>query len=761
MVNQTIWPPGATNFGATLDALTSTPTFQSWRNGSEKADALLRLQGSFYGTHFASSLATYLHNNMPPSAPIREGIALACLDFRDPTTCSAEHILSTFVDILDSSNPAFHAQLQRVITGTLKPYRSKVAKIKNLLQTVTCEPICAVYDRVLLIVGGTEALTLSGRRVLLSELRGLLEACAGAVRLMLVGCEKGEDWEEGGECHRMDLEVSTRDVIENVDAHWRSELASGIITEEIYNQLLISEGILQTLPIYSAMFRYKEDESSFLSCLPTHGLPPLFSRILSATLGKAPGILRPILNWVYGAQRPLTLTELFEVISITCSKEQVASINGALDSAKLADLTCGLVIAGPDGRIGFSNTRIPEYLAVANGHELFTFEQARVDAELAKRCLTYLLDPGSLQGPLYSYASSFWHYHARDVDDADIELLELICSAQQKLGTSSPIVLAARYGLIGTLKKYLAEPKLKNDVHQLTAALQAAAEASHPRAVAVLLASGLIPKSNRIAAMETACRYGHLEVLQRLLPQSTAAQDCKIMNHLYEDYVLDGGHTSIFQYFIDLGYSIAEGKERASIKAMILDHRDIYSHILYSGIDIEVECFPYGCALVRAALGGLVENVRMLLRAGADPNHPTDYNTPLSAAAATVSSHPPELAWGMIRLLLTHGGILRDSGALQRAAEGGSVRLIEQLLAMGMEIDDMGEACIEMSALAVAANEGRRDVVEILLKKGADPNKHLIPDYEGTWVGKPLRLATERGHKDVVALLREWGATDS
>ena len=191
---------------------------------------------------YSSSIATYLQKNMPRSSPpIREGIALACLDFRDPATYSVEHILSRFVDILDSNNPAFHAQLQRIITEVSKPYRSKVSAIKNLLQSVTCEPVCVVYDKVLLVVGGMEALTSSERRVLLNELRGLLGACAGAVRVLLVGGERGEDWEGGEECQSMDLEVSTKDIIENIDAHWRSELASGSITEHLYNQLIVSK----------------------------------------------------------------------------------------------------------------------------------------------------------------------------------------------------------------------------------------------------------------------------------------------------------------------------------------------------------------------------------------------------------------------------------------------------------------------------------------------------------------------------------------
>ena len=61
----------------------------------------------------------------------------------------------------------------------------------------------------------------------------------------------------------------------------------------------------------------------------------------------------------------------------------------------------------------------------------------------------------------------------------------------------------------------------------------------------------------------------------------------------------------------------------------------------------------------------------------------------------------------------------------------------------------------EWTALHLAAYEGQTDLVELLIKKGADPNASL-PEKEGK--DTPLILATIRGHTSTVRTLLAKGA---
>jgi len=56
--------------------------------------------------------------------------------------------------------------------------------------------------------------------------------------------------------------------------------------------------------------------------------------------------------------------------------------------------------------------------------------------------------------------------------------------------------------------------------------------------------------------------------------------------------------------------------------------------------------------------------------------------------------------------------------------------------------------------LHVAAEKGRKEVVEVLIAKGADVN---AKDSDGS---RPLRLGTKEGKKDVAELLRKHGGRE-
>ena len=91
--------------------------------------------------------------------------------------------------------------------------------------------------------------------------------------------------------------------------------------------------------------------------------------------------------------------------------------------------------------------------------------------------------------------------------------------------------------------------------------------------------------------------------------------------------------------------------------------------------------------------------------------------------------------------------ILEHEDHLHLASIEGNKAKVERLLSHFLV-----DVNCESAPLRVAAHLGHKDVVQLLLDKGADPNK---TNYDG-WT--PLHGAASRGHTNVVQLLLERGA---
>ena len=108
--------------------------------------------------------------------------------------------------------------------------------------------------------------------------------------------------------------------------------------------------------------------------------------------------------------------------------------------------------------------------------------------------------------------------------------------------------------------------------------------------------------------------------------------------------------------------------------------------------------------------------------------------------------------------------ILGDQKNLIHASRKGKAQEIRKLLSTGMldvefiskfgEIDNMDtvERLANETPLLKASQRGYKDIVEMLIKGGADPNK--ADRYGRT----PIRRAAEKGYNDVVKLLLDNGA---
>lgn len=104
-------------------------------------------------------------------------------------------------------------------------------------------------------------------------------------------------------------------------------------------------------------------------------------------------------------------------------------------------------------------------------------------------------------------------------------------------------------------------------------------------------------------------------------------------------------------------------------------------------------------------------------------------------------------AWLLERGMNPRHMNIHDTTLLHDMAHRGDVRKAELLLDAGAEIDAIDEE-FRSTPLGLAARFGRREMVELLLSRGANPDRGGAP-----WA-TPLEWAQKKGHADIAARLR-------
>ena len=161
--------------------------------------------------------------------------------------------------------------------------------------------------------------------------------------------------------------------------------------------------------------------------------------------------------------------------------------------------------------------------------------------------------------------------------------------------------------------------------------------------------------------------------------------------------------------------------------AVIVRHLQLMQMLLEAGADVNVDLGPhlvvFNTTLGYAAHEGQTESVRLLLKAGADPNIPA------------------------------HGASQRT--ALQAAAEYGHEDVVDILLEAGADVNIPPSPVRGVTALQVAAIKGYLRIARVLIQAGADVNAAAAKNYGRT----ALEGAAEYGRIDMLQYLLNNGAS--
>lgn len=195
-----------------------------------------------------------------------------------------------------------------------------------------------------------------------------------------------------------------------------------------------------------------------------------------------------------------------------------------------------------------------------------------------------------------------------------------------------------------------------------------------------------------------------------------------------------------------------------ALQGAILNDRSFFIGILAAGADVNAPAAGGKrggrTALQQAAELGRLDYVSVLLDAHADVNAPPAASYGVTALQAACEEGHIEI----IKLLLEKGASVNEPGAQRHghsspalfcAVKANNIRLAELLLAKGASVNGILDG---QSALQVAVMHGRDEMINLLLRFGADI--HTSSDLDATDV---LWSAVENGNMEIVQNLISSG----
>ncbi|XP_046337772.2 ankyrin repeat domain-containing protein 17-like [Haliotis rufescens] len=311
--------------------------------------------------------------------------------------------------------------------------------------------------------------------------------------------------------------------------------------------------------------------------------------------------------------------------------------------------------------------------------------------------------------------------------------------------------------------------------------------------VKFVLSLGMLSINSRgwkkMTPVMTAADKGHKEVVELLVSKGA---DVSLLDKGHDTLLhlaCKGGNVEVVKFVLSLGMLSINSRGWQEMTPVMLaadkGHKEVVELLVSKGADVSLLDKGHDTLLHLACKGGNVEVVKFVLSLGMQSINSRGWQEMTPVMLAADKGHKE-----VVELLVSKGAdvSLLDKGhdtLLHLACKGGNVEVVKFVLSLGMQsINSRGWQ--EMTPVMLAADKGHKEVVELLVSKGADVS--LLDKGHGTLLHlackggnvevvkfvlslgmlsinsrgwqemTPVMLAADKGHKEVVELLVSKGA---
>jgi ankyrin repeat protein len=266
--------------------------------------------------------------------------------------------------------------------------------------------------------------------------------------------------------------------------------------------------------------------------------------------------------------------------------------------------------------------------------------------------------------------------------------------------------------------------------------------------------------SNGYTPLIKAARNGRRDTVEAMLEVGMVDVDAKSgMGRTSLGWAADSGHKDTVEVLLSVGKAEVDTKDNYGYTPLFLaaseGHKDTVEVLLSVGkAEVDAKDNDGRTSLIRAALNGYKDIVEVLLGAGADVDTKKDSGE--TALALAVERGYSDIA----EMLLGAGADVhaKDDATgrtpLVLATERGYSDIVKMLLGAGADVD--AKDAIGATPLMLAAKRGWRDIVEVLLGAGADV--HVKDNHGQTalmYAQSKSRLSST-AHEDIIRRLQSY-----
>ena len=268
--------------------------------------------------------------------------------------------------------------------------------------------------------------------------------------------------------------------------------------------------------------------------------------------------------------------------------------------------------------------------------------------------------------------------------------------------------------------------------------------------------------SNLPPQLEAACRDGDLDQIRLLLASPAVSQSPDKAHTLLEIACIAArtDRPELLTFCFEQGFQVENGSMNSPLLHAANGGQSVpvFQVLLRHGWDVNTNWSEFdGDSLVAACYHGNAPLVQFLLENGADPNSDRVCGDWVAMTYAVAGSRA---STEVLELLLDHGCVIQETGALIAAAEVGNMEAAKLLVERGADLEevwdyggyvDRARELRQGTALFKACEAGQLEIVDYLLDRGSDA---AFRDGIGR---SSFSVAKDNGHEKVLDLLKARG----